>query len=197
MSLEGIGSLRGAHNWQNAAVAYALARSQGLDAATIAAGLKSFGGLAHRMEQVARAGAVLFVNDSKATNADATAKALASFTDIYWIVGGRPKSGGLSGLEPFFPRVVRAYLIGEAADAFAAQLGAAVDSCPLRHARARGRSCCRRRRPVFAKEPVVLLSPACASYDQFANFEARGTSFRDHVMRLDGVSPVEARGEAA
>lgn len=197
VSLAGIGSLRGAHNWQNAAVAYALARSQGLDATTIAAGLKSFGGLAHRMEQVARAGAVLFVNDSKATNADATAKALASFTDIYWIVGGRPKAGGLSGLEPFFPRIVRAYLIGEAADAFATQLGTAVDHvqcATLEHAieaaaaDAGGSS---------AKEPVVLLSPACASYDQFANFEARGASFRDHVMRLDGVSPVEARGKAA
>jgi UDP-N-acetylmuramoylalanine--D-glutamate ligase len=197
VSLEGIGSLRGAHNWQNAAVAYALARSQGLDAAAIALGLKSFGGLAHRMEQVARAGAVLFVNDSKATNADATAKALASFTDIYWIVGGRPKAGGLSGLEPFFPRVVRAYLIGEASDAFAAQLCTAVahvhcdtlDRAIEAAAADAGRS--------FAKEPVVLLSPACASYDQFANFEARGTSFRDRVMRLDGVSPVEARGKAA
>jgi UDP-N-acetylmuramoylalanine--D-glutamate ligase len=197
VSLEAIGSLRGAHNWQNAAVAYALVRSQGLDAAMIASGLRSFGGLAHRMEQVARAGAVLFVNDSKATNADATAKALASFTDIYWIVGGRPKSGGLSGLEPFFARVVRAYLIGEAADAFAAQLGTAVDHLhcgTLEHAveaaaADAGRS--------SAEEPVVLLSPACASYDQFANFEARGTSFRDHVMRLDGVSPVAARGEAA
>ena len=126
IDLAGIGSLRGAHNWQNAAVAYALARSQGLDPATIAQGLKSFAGLAHRMEQVARSGKVLFVNDSKATNADAAGKALASFTDIYWIIGGRPKEGGLAGLEPFFPKIARAYLIGEAADAFARQLGDAV-----------------------------------------------------------------------
>jgi UDP-N-acetylmuramoylalanine--D-glutamate ligase len=197
VSLEGIGSLRGAHNWQNAAVAYALARSQGHDAATIAAGLKSFGGLAHRMEQVARAGTVLFVNDSKATNADATAKALASFTDIYWIVGGRPKSGGLSGLEPFFSRIVRAYLIGEAADAFAAQLGTAVDHLRCGTLEDAVEAAAADAGRSSAKEPVVLLSPACASYDQFANFEARGTSFRDHVMSLDGVSPVEARGKAA
>lgn len=97
VSLAGIGSLRGAHNWQNAAAACALARSQGLDMATIARGLASFAGLAHRMEQVARAGPVLFVNDSKATNADAAAKALSSFTDIYWIAGGRPKAAWPGG----------------------------------------------------------------------------------------------------
>ncbi len=146
MSLAGIGSLRGAHNWQNAAVAYALARSQGLDAATIASGLKSFGGLAHRMEQVARAGAVLFVNNSKATNADATAKALASFTDIYWIVGGRPKSGGLSGLEPFFPRSRPRLSDRRGGGRLRCATRLRGGSHPLRHARARDRSCrCRRR----------------------------------------------------
>ena len=193
LSLDGIGSLRGAHNWQNAATAYALARSQGLDASTIAKGLGTFAGLTHRMEQVARLGPVLFVNDSKATNADAAAKALASFTDIYWILGGRPKSGGLAGLEPFFPRIARAYLIGEAADAFAAQLGAEVDHLQcgtLPRAIEAAAADAKRSR---GKEPVVLLSPACASYDQFANFEARGQSFREFVLRLDGVSPVPPR----
>ena len=198
VGLDGIGSLRGAHNWQNAGVAYALARSQGLDASTIAKGLGTFAGLAHRMEQVARLGSVLFVNDSKATNADAAAKALASFTDIYWIVGGRPKSGGLDGLQPFFPRIARAYLIGEAADQFAAQLGAQVDHVrcvTLDRAIEAAAADARRSRGA---EPVVLLSPACASYDQFANFEARGRSFRDLVMRLPGVSPVQPReGRAA
>src|SRR6478735_6412930 len=198
VGLDGIGSLRGAHNWQNAAVAYAVARSQGLDASTIAKGLGTFAGLAHRMEQVARLGSVLFVNDSKATNADAAAKALASFTDIYWIVGGRPKSGGLDGLQPFFPRIARAYLIGEAADQFAAQLGAQVDHVrcvTLDRAIEAAAADARRSRGA---EPVVLLSPACASYDQFANFEARGRSFRDLVMRLPGVSPVQPReGRAA
>src|SRR6185503_13198247 len=170
IDLAGIGSLRGAHNWQNAAFAYALARSQGLDPASIAQGLKSFAGLAHRMEQVARLGKVLFVNDSKATNSDAAGKALASFSDIYWIIGGRPKEGGLAGHEALFPRIARAYLIGEAADAFARQLGNAVahvhcgtlDQAVAAAAADAGRS--------TAKEPVVLLSPACASYDQFANF---------------------------
>jgi UDP-N-acetylmuramoylalanine--D-glutamate ligase len=186
-SLAGIGSLRGAHNWQNAAAAYALARSQGLDAPTIAQGLRTFAGLAHRMEQVAHRGPVLFINDSKATNADAAGKALASFTDIYWIAGGRPKAGGLAGLEPFFPNITKAYLIGEAAEAFAAELGSRVDHvicgtldrALLAAAADAGNS--------SAKEPVVLLSPACASYDQFANFEARGEAFRDIVMGLDGV----------
>jgi UDP-N-acetylmuramoylalanine--D-glutamate ligase len=196
VDLAGIGSLRGAHNWQNAAAAYALGRSQGLASATVAQGLKSFAGLAHRMEQVARRGKVLFVNDSKATNADAAGKALASFTDIYWIIGGRPKEGGLAGLEPFYPRIVRAYLIGEAADAFARQLGDAVDHVQcgtlaraIEQASAdAGRS--------DAREPVVLLSPACASYDQFDNFAKRGDAFRDLVMTLDGVESVQ-QGQAA
>jgi UDP-N-acetylmuramoylalanine--D-glutamate ligase len=198
IDLAGIGSLRGAHNWQNAAVAYALARSQGLSAATIAQGLKSFAGLAHRMEQVARRGKVLFVNDSKATNADAAGKALASFADIYWIIGGRPKEGGLAGLEPFYPKIARAYLIGEAAEAFARQLGDAVDhmhcstlDCAVAAAAAdASRSA--------AKEPVVLLSPACASYDQFANFEKRGEAFRQIVMALEGAEQVKPeQGKAA
>jgi UDP-N-acetylmuramoylalanine--D-glutamate ligase len=147
---------------------------------------------------VAKRGKVLFVNDSKATNADAAGKALASFTDIYWIIGGRPKEGGLAGLEPFFPRIARAYLIGEAADGFARQLGNAVahvhcgtlDQAVAAAAADAGRSA--------AKEPVVLLSPACASYDQFANFEKRGETFRAIVMSLDGAQSVTPKqGQAA
>ena len=198
VDLAGIGSLRGAHNWQNAAFAYALARSQGLSAETIAQGLKTFAGLSHRMEQVARRGRVLFVNDSKATNADAAGKALASFTDIYWIIGGRPKEGGLAGLEPFFPRIARVYLIGEAAETFAGQLGQAVDHVQcgtLEKAVAEAAADASRSQ---AAEPVVLLSPACASYDQFANFEKRGEAFRAIVLALDGVTgPKAAEGRAA
>jgi UDP-N-acetylmuramoylalanine--D-glutamate ligase len=198
VGLDGIGSLRGTHNWQNAATAYALARSQGLDASTIAKGLGTFAGLAHRMEQVARLGPVLFINDSKATNADATAKALASFTDIYWIVGGRPKSGGLAGLEPFFPRIARAYLIGEAAGDFAAQLGGDVDHLQCGTLDRAIEAAATDARRSSGAEPVVLLSPACASYDQFANFEARGKDFRDRVMRLPDVIPAQpTQGRAA
>jgi UDP-N-acetylmuramoylalanine--D-glutamate ligase len=148
------------------------------------------------MEQVARSGKVLFVNDSKATNADAAGKALASFTDIYWIIGGKPKEGGLAGLEPFFPKIARAYLIGEAAEAFARQLGDAVpytQCVTLDRAVEAAASDASR---SVAKEPVVLLSPACASYDQFANFEKRGEAFRQIVMGLKGaesLKPVEDR----
>jgi len=195
--LAGIGSLRGAHNWQNAAAAYALARAMDLPASAIQTGLRSFAGLAHRMEQVARVGAVLFVNDSKATNADATGKALGSFDDIYWIVGGRAKDGGLTGLEPFYPRIARAYLIGEAAEDFATELGDAVphvscgtlDRAVAEAARDAGRSA--------APEPVVLLSPACASFDQFASFVKRGDAFREEVMRLDGATSLTQQGRAA
>jgi UDP-N-acetylmuramoylalanine--D-glutamate ligase len=198
IDLAGIGSLRGAHNWQNAAAAYALARSQGLSPAAIAEGLKSFAGLSHRMEQVARRGKVLFVNDSKATNADAAGKALASFTDIYWIIGGRPKEGGLAGLEPFYPRIVRAYLIGEAAEAFASQLGSDVDHVHCGTLARAVEAAASDASRSAAKEPVVLLAPACASYDQFDNFAKRGDAFRDLVMGLDGAEGVRPeQGQAA
>jgi UDP-N-acetylmuramoylalanine--D-glutamate ligase len=149
------------------------------------------------MEQVARRDRVLFVNDSKATNADAAGKALASFADIYWILGGRAKAGGLDGLEPFFPKIARAYLIGEAADAFARQLGDAVEyvQCgTLDRAVAEAAADASR---SDAPEPVVLLSPASASYDQFDNFAKRGDAFRDIVMSLDGARSLAQQGRAA
>ena len=140
---------------------------------------KSFAGLAHRMEQVARRGKVLFVNDSKATNADAAGKALASFTDIYWIIGGRPKEGGLAGLEPFYPQDRPRLSDRGGGRGLRPPARGRRRPCPMRHARPRRRG---RPRPTpagpIAREPVVLLSPACASYDQFANFEKRGDAFR-------------------
>lgn len=195
--LAGIGSLRGAHNWQNAAAAYALARSQGVGSASLQAGLRSFGGLAHRMEQVARVGDVLFVNDSKATNADAAGKALGSFDQIYWIAGGRAKEGGLTGLEVFYPKIARAYLIGEAAEDFARQLGDAVPHvvCGTLEAAVAEAAADSGQSP--GEEPVVLLSPACASYDQFDNFAKRGDVFRELVLRLDGATSVTQQGRAA
>ncbi|MBE7203514.1 MAG: UDP-N-acetylmuramoyl-L-alanine--D-glutamate ligase, partial [Parafilimonas terrae] len=124
--VNGVGSLRGAHNWQNAAVAVAVARALGLSGEEIQTGLSSFPGLPHRMEEVGRRGPVLFVNDSKATNADSTEKALLAFRDIHWILGGKAKDGGIFPLVPYFERVAHAYLIGAASDAFAATLEGAV-----------------------------------------------------------------------
>ena len=182
-------ALRGAHNGQNAAFAFAAARALGLGIDAIASGFASFPGLAHRMEQVGRRGRVLFVNNSKATNADAAEKALLSFRDIFWIVGGKPKEGGIEPLRPLFPRIAKAYLIGAASEPFAATLGDAVrfERCgtlEVGHRRRRARRRSRARRA----EPVVLLSPACASYDQFANFEARGDRFRALVAERLAVS---------
>ncbi|WP_137390770.1 UDP-N-acetylmuramoyl-L-alanine--D-glutamate ligase [Rhodoligotrophos defluvii] len=195
INLNGLNSLRGSHNWENAAAAYGAMRAVGLTTEEIAAGFASFAGLAHRMQEIARIGDVRFVNDSKGTNADATAKALASFHDIYWIAGGRAKSGGITSLRPYFSRIVRAYLIGEAAEEFAATLAGKVDAviCGTldRAVASAARDAVAERR----HEPVVLLSPACASFDQFRNFELRGDAFCAAVRALDGV--VMAKGVAA
>jgi UDP-N-acetylmuramoylalanine--D-glutamate ligase len=185
--IDAIGSLRGRHNAQNAACAAAAALALGLSPNTIQAGLRSFPGLPHRMEEVGTLGAALFVNDSKATNADSAAQALACFNDIFWIAGGKPKTGGIEPLRHFFPRIRKAYLIGEAAEDFAATLGTEVpheitgtldEAVP---AAARDAVAC------AAQEAVVLLSPACASFDQYRNFEVRGDAFRRLVLDLPGI----------
>ena len=184
----GIGSLRGLHNAQNAACAAAAALALGLEPAGVQSGLRSFPGLAHRMEEVGRRGAVLFVNDSKATNANSAAQALACFSDIFWIAGGKPKTGGIEPLRKFFPRIRKAYLIGEAAEAFAVTLGGDVPheiagTLDLALAAAARDAA----EDSTAAEPVVLLSPACASFDQYRNFEVRGDAFRDLVRALPGL----------
>ncbi|MGN6536510.1 MAG: UDP-N-acetylmuramoyl-L-alanine--D-glutamate ligase [Mesorhizobium sp.] len=188
--LEGIGSLRGQHNAQNALAAVAACLKVGLDLGEIQSGLESFPGLAHRMEQVGRKGRVLFVNDSKATNADAAAPALSSFPRIYWIAGGLPKEGGITSLRGFFPRIAKAYLIGEAAPAFSATLGDAVPyeisgtlAAAVEHAAADAAK-------DDGGEAVVLLSPACASFDQFRNFEVRGEAFRQAVNAIEGIEAI-------
>jgi UDP-N-acetylmuramoylalanine--D-glutamate ligase len=193
ISLSGISSLRGEHNWQNAAAAFALCRAIGLTRKEIASGLKSFPGLAHRMEEVGRLGRVLFINDSKATNADAAAKALASFASIYWIAGGLAKSGGLSGLETYFPKIRRAYFIGEAARDFARFADGALDYRISGTLEAAIRQAAQDAAASQDAEPVVLLSPACASFDQFPNFVARGDAFRQIVASLRGVSLREGK----
>jgi UDP-N-acetylmuramoylalanine--D-glutamate ligase len=186
--LGGIGSLRGLHNAQNAACATAAALALGLEPQAIQAGLRSFPGLPHRMEEVGRRSKVLFVNDSKATNADSAAQALACFGDIFWIAGGKPKTGGIESLRGFFPRIRKAYLIGEAANEFAATLSNDVPheiDGTLDEALA---AATRDAEASTAAEPIVLLSPACASFDQYRNFEVRGDAFRDLVRALPGVT---------
>jgi UDP-N-acetylmuramoylalanine--D-glutamate ligase len=188
-SLRGIGSLRGVHNAQNAACAAGAALALGLTPAAIQAGLRSFPGLAHRMETIARKGRVLFVNDSKATNADSAARALACFSDIFWIAGGKPKSGGIDSLAAFFPRIRKAYLIGEAAADFALRLGKDVPFVVAGRLDRAVELAARDAEAAGEMAPVVLLSPACASFDQFRNFEVRGDKFRELVRALPGVAP--------
>jgi UDP-N-acetylmuramoylalanine--D-glutamate ligase len=193
--LAGISSLRGRHNVQNTLAACAAAMQLGVAPAQIPAALGSFAGLPHRLEEVGRIGATLFINDSKATNANSTATALAAFAgEIFWIAGGRPKEGGIRGLAPYFPRIRKAFLIGEASDDFAATLRDKVafeccgrlDLAVAAAARDAGR--------LGKGEPTVLLSPACASYDQFRNFEVRGDAFRALVAALPGAIMVKPDG---
>ena len=190
--LAGIGSLRGVHNAQNAACAIAACVALGIDLGAIQKGLKSFPGLAHRMQQVGRKGNVLFVNDSKATNADSAAKALASFHDIFWIAGGKPKTGGINSLAEFFPRIRKAYLIGEAAREFANTLDGRVFYEISGALSAAINAAARDAAVSGLKEPVVLLSPACASFDQYPNFEVRGKAFIETVLAIPGVSAITA-----
>ncbi len=192
-------ALPGVHNWQNAAAAYAAARALGLGSSEIARAFASFPGLAHRMEQVAEIGGVRFINDSKATNAAAAARALACCDAIYWIAGGRAKAGGIADLEAYFGRIVRAYLIGESAIEFAAALEGKV-SCTIAGELAAAVAAAHRDALAEGRAgAVVLLSPACASFDQFEDFEQRGDAFRDLVAAFTGggVGPLLAEAVGA
>ena len=193
--LSGLTHLRGTHNWQNAACAWGAMRCLGLEADAAAAAMATFPGLAHRMEIVAQRGQVLFVNDSKATNVDAAARALATFDTIYWIAGGQAKTGGIEKLADYFPKIAKAYLIGEAADAFSATLARRVPHVLAGDLAAAVRLAAADAAHDGAVEPVVLLSPACASFDQFADFEARGDAFRQAVAALqtssDNAHPIK------
>lgn len=202
IDLKGVGSLRGPHNAQNAAAALAATlpmlsmrvfsedpknANATLDA-LLQKAISTFPGLPHRMEEIGRAGRVVFINDSKATNADSAAKALGAFEkDIYWIVGGKPKEGGIASLEPLFPRVAKAYLIGESADAFAATLDGKVETVHSGTLQDAVSAATLDAAQSSGDEPAVLLSPACASFDQFKNFEVRGNAFRSLVAALPGI----------
>ena len=187
IDLRGMAALKGRHNWQNACMAYGAAAALGVEASHIGLAMASFPGLAHRMQEVGRINGIPFINDSKATNADAAEKALLSFDNIYWIAGGIAKAGGIAPLKPLFPRVAKAYLIGQATEEFAALLDGAVpfEKCgtlekavpaALRDAVADAR-----------QDAVVLLSPACASFDQYPNFELRGDAFVKATANLPGA----------
>ncbi len=187
-----IASLRGQHNWQNAAAALAVAISEGVAPNVAANAMDRFAGLPHRMEVVAKKGAVTFVNDSKATNADAASRALKSYEDIFWIAGGKAKEGGVASLRPLMERVRAVYLIGEAAREFEGQLAGAAPcfqcgDMPSAVARA-----ARDAASSGLPSPVVLLSPACASYDQFRNFEERGDVFRKLANQIETMNGAAA-----
>lgn len=188
LDLKGVETLRGGHNAQNAAAAIGACLAVGVSLDDIRAGIRSFPGLKHRMQPVGKRAHVTFVNDSKATNAEAAAPALSSYDRIYWIAGGLPKEGGITALRPLFSKIAKAYLIGEAAPQFAATLGEAV---PYEISGMLDLAVAHAAKDASADEtgPVaVMLSPACASFDQYKNFEVRGDSFVEIVSGLDGVT---------
>jgi UDP-N-acetylmuramoylalanine--D-glutamate ligase len=185
IDLRPIGGLPGSHNHQNACAAYAAARSLGLAPRQIEAGFASYPGLPHRSQTIAIWRGIRIVNDSKATNVDAAEKALASFPRIRWIAGGRPKEGGIAALRPLFGHIAKAYLIGEAADDFAATLG------DTPHAIVGTMESAVVAALAEAEEgDTILLAPACASFDQYDSFEHRGAHFTDLVR-----GRIEAAGE--
>lgn len=195
--LKPLKTLAGAHNWQNAAAAYAVGRALSFSADRILESFETFPGLAHRMEIVAERAGVRFVNDSKATNAEAAAKALGTYDTIFWIAGGVAKEGGIESLSAFYPKIERAFLIGDAAEAFASTLGdevahqvAGTMDAAVAFATKAAVDAAKR-----GATPVVLLSPACASFDQFKNFEARGDAFR--AMVEAALNAFGSGGEAA
>lgn len=175
--------LKGEHNRENMIAAFMACRACGVDDATILKHMAAFQGLAHRQKKVATYKNIAFVNDSKATNADATSKALSSYDNIYWILGGVAKSDGINGLDVFYPNIKRAYLIGQASQEFARALDGALPFM----------ECGDMQNAIEnafydamndEQQAVILLSPACASFDQYKNFEERGDDFAARVTQL-------------
>ncbi|MGE4061878.1 MAG: UDP-N-acetylmuramoyl-L-alanine--D-glutamate ligase [Rhodospirillaceae bacterium] len=182
--LKTMARLPGAHNWQNAAAVAAIACTHGMSHEQLVAGFKTFPGLKHRQELVGVVDNVTFINDSKATNADAAEKALLCYDNIYWIAGGVAKEGGIAPLAPLFPRIRHAFLIGQAADSFADTLEGKVPFALYEDMESAieeaGAMALKEKRPGA----TVLLSPACASFDMFKSFEHRGDRFREEVRAL-------------
>jgi UDP-N-acetylmuramoylalanine--D-glutamate ligase len=182
--LNGIPTLPGAHNWQNAAAAYAAARAAGAASEDIAKALQTYPGLPHRQEHLVDVAGVRFVNDSKATNGDSAARALVCYDAIYWIAGGLAKDDGLGPAAKALSGVRHAYLIGKAAPEFAQALAGKIETRMSGDLATAVRQAFDDARREAVAGAVVLLSPACASFDQFANFEARGEAFRREVLAL-------------
>ena len=183
IDLKSVRTLTGRHNWQNAAAAYSACKALGLETDVIAAAMRSFPGLDHRMQEIGRIGRVRFINDSKATNSDAARQAMSSYERFYWIAGGKAKAGGIDDLRDLFGRIKHAYLIGEAAELFEVTIGKAAACTQSRHlfvAVAQAYADAEK----TGKEEVVLFSPACASFDQFSDFEARGEAFKTAVAEI-------------
>jgi UDP-N-acetylmuramoylalanine--D-glutamate ligase len=173
-------SLQGPHNAQNVAAAVAVTKQLGLDEAVIAEGLRSYPGLPHRMERIREVSGVLYVNDSKATNPTSTAPALAAYPAVHWILGGQAKTDNLTACAPYFDHVRAAYTIGEAGAMFAKLLQ---PSLPVAECQVLSEAVQQASKAARPGE-TVLLSPACASFDQFADYEARGDAFRQEVEAL-------------
>ena len=193
LDVSSVRTLPGQHNGQNAAAAYAACLAHGLDAETIAHAMMTYPGLAHRQEELRGGDGLRYVNDSKATNVEAAVRALMSYHNIYWIAGGRAKAGGFDGLEPGLSRVRHALLIGEATDALASYLGRRVPytrSGTLEAAVHQARILAGEQ---ASDEPVILLSPACASFDQFTSFEERGDAFRASVGSMETMTQSRSR----
>lgn len=184
MNLNNLDLLKGDHNHQNIAVAFAICHSLNVKAKDILEGIQSFQGLSHRQEVIRDLDHVRFINDSKATNCDAAARALETFDDIYWIVGGKSKSDGISSLLSFSPKIRHAFLIGDSAPAFAITLNGIIPFTicgDLETAVTKAYDCAFR---STTEHPIVLLSPACSSFDQFQDFEHRGECFKHVVQKL-------------
>ena len=192
VDVSGARTLPGRHNQQNVAAAYTACKALDVSVEDIIEGIMTFPGLPHRLENVGAVEGVSFVNDSKATNAQAAEQALRAFPGSFWIAGGRPKDDGIDALEPYFGSVRKAYLIGDAADDFARVLGGKVEVEKCRTLDVAVQSAFEDARASGVENPVVLFSPACASFDQFRDFEARGDAFREHVRQLELPGHVKA-----
>lgn len=195
-NLAGCKTLNGLHNHQNAAAAYAVCALMGVKPETILAAMATYPGLPHRMFLTRVINGVAYINDSKATNADAAGKALGCYRNIYWILGGKAKEGGLNGLEPYTGNIRQAYVIGEASEDFATWLhnhGVAVNRCEtLDRAVTEAHRMAQSERGQPGGTGVVLLSPACASFDQFKSYEHRGDAFTGLVQNLSDTQEIAA-----